>query len=251
MRTFLTLLNRELRAYFYSPIAYVVMCSFLLATGFSFYMVVSALNRAPADVTVVEVFFQFVPFWICVLIILPLLTMRTFSEEFRMGTIEPLMTAPVGDLQVVLSKYFAALLFYIILWCPSVIYFYTFERITQGNSAPAGFALPASYLLVLLIGMFWLSIGCLASALTKNQIIAAVMSCIGVMVVFFAGLLSHFVLHVDPFFRDLVGYFSTIEHMSSFSRGVIDSRPIVFYLTATVFMLGLTFQVFQYRKWKA
>jgi ABC-2 type transport system permease protein len=98
--------------------------------------------------------------------------------------------------------------------------------------------------------MFYISVGCFASVLTRNQIVAAVISFCANIILLFAGLLSYFVLHVTPAMRDFVGYFSAIEHMSTFSRGIIDTRPIVFYCTMTILMLVTTHQVFQSRKWR-
>ncbi len=251
MRVFLTLLTREIKSYFYSPVAYVVLFFFLLLSGFNFYAGVSLLNRGPSDVTVVEAFFNTVIFWFGFVLLFPLITMRTFSEEFKMGTIEGLMTAPVRDIQVVLAKFLGALFFYIILWIPTLAYFWIFEFITKTQAAQAAGAYGGSYLLLLLMGMFYLSIGCFASVLTRNQIIAAVVSFVLITLLFFMGLLSFIVLNVSPFLRDLVGYFSAIEHMGEFSKGIIDSRPVVFYLSMTVLMLTLTYQVFQSRKWKS
>lgn len=250
MRQFLILLTREIKAFFYSPVAYVVLFCFLVLTGFNFYICVSLLNRGPSEVTAVEAFFNTVPFWICTLLVFPLITMRLFAEEFKLGTIETLMTAPVRDWQVVLSKFCGALFFYIILWLPSAAYFPIFEWITKAHAAYAPGAYWGSYLFMLLIGMFYISIGCLASALTKNQIIAAILSLAAIILLFLSGLLSIFVLNVTPAFQDFVGYFSSIEHMMNFSRGLIDTRPVVYYLTMTTLMLVLTYQVFQSRKWK-
>jgi ABC-2 type transport system permease protein len=251
MHKFLTLLIREIKCFFYSPIAYVVLFFFLLLTGFNFYAAVSLLNRGPTEVTVVEAFFNTVLFWFGYVLIFPLITMRLFAEEFKMGTIETLMTAPIHDWQVVLSKFCGALVFYIVLWIPSFAYFQLFEWITKAHAAHASGAYLGSYLLMLLMGMFYLSIGCLASVLTRNQIIAAVMSFAAITLMFFSGLLSFIVLNMTPGFRDFVGYFSAIEHMGEFSKGIIDSRPIIYYLTMTALMLVLTHQIFQSRKWRA
>ena len=250
MTRFFTLLNRELKSFFNSPIGWVVMVFFLVAIGMSFYVGVSLLNRGTKDVTVVEAFFNTVPFWIAFLFLFPLITMRSFSDEFRMGTIEPLMTAPVRDWQVVLSKFVGIVIFYIILWLPSMLYFAVFQTITGYPAAQSQGAYAGSYLLLLLMGMFYIAVGCFASVLTRNQIIAAVIAFCANIVLLFAGLLSYFVLHVTPAIRDFVGYFSAIEHMSEFSKGIIDTRPIVFYITMTCLMLFLTLQVFQSRKWK-
>jgi ABC-2 type transport system permease protein len=250
MRTFLTLLGREVKSYFYQPIAYVVLFYFLLLTGFNFYSGISFLNRGPTEVTVVEAFFNTVLFWFPFVLIFPLITMRSYSEEFRMGTLEPLTTAPVRDWQVVMAKFFGALIFYIVLWAPSFTYFAAFQWITGKQAAVAGGAYWGSYLLLLLIGMFYISIGCLASALTKDQINAAVISFSAITLCFFLGLLSFITNITDHTLRDANSYVSAVEHMADFSKGIIDSRPIVFYLSLTVLMIFLTHQVFQYRKWR-
>jgi len=251
MRKFFTLLNREIKSFFYSPVAYVVLFFFLILTGVNFYIGVELLNRNPGELTVVDTFFNTVLFWIGFLLIFPMITMRTFSEEFKMGTIELLMTAPVRDWQVVLSKFFACLFFYIVLWLPSPLYFVAFEWVSKSPSANAPGAYFGSYLLMLLMGMFYISIGCFASVLTRNQIIAAAISFCVITILLFAGLFSFILLSVSPGLRELFGYFSAIEHMSDFSKGIIDSRPIVWYSSMTVFMLFLTHQAFQFRKWRA
>jgi len=251
MKTFLTLLGREIKSYFYSPIAYVVLFYFLLLTGFNFHAGVSFLNRGPTEVTVIEAFFNTVLFWFPFVLIFPLITMRTYSEEFRMGTFEPLTTAPVTDWQVVLSKYFGSVVFYVILWAPSFSYFAIFQLVTKHVAANAAGAYYGSYLLLLLIGMFYISIGCVASALTKDQINAAVISFSAITLCFFAGLLSFIMMITEPTLKNLNSYISAVEHMADFSKGVIDSRPIVWYLSMTVLMLVINFQVFQYRKWKS
>ena len=251
MIKFFTLLEREVKSFFYSPIAYVVMCFFLFLTGFSFYIGVSLLNRGPTDVTVVQAFFNTILFWIAYLLVFPLITMRSFSEEFKLGTIESLMTAPVQDWQVVISKWLGCFVFYVILWIPSGVYFWVFQWATKSQAAHSQGAYLGSYLLLALMGMFYCSVGCFASVLTKNQIIAAVISLVMILVLLFAGLLQFVMLDVSGPMRDVFGYFSAIDHMENFSKGIIDSRPIVWYLTMTTLMLVLTYQVFQTRKWKA
>ncbi len=250
MRKFLILLSREIKSYFYSPIAYVVLCFFLLLTGFTFYIGVTFLNHGSTEVTVVESFFNTVPFWFGFVLIFPLITMRLFAEEFKLQTIEPLMTAPVTDVQVVLSKFCGAVFFYIILWAPTAVYFHMFQWITKTPAAGTPAAYLGSYALLLLIGMFYISIGCFSSVVTRNQIIAAVISFVAIVVLFFVGLLSFILPHMTPALRDFFNYFSSIEHMADFSKGMIDSRPVVYYLSMTALMLVLTHHVFQSRKWK-
>ena len=106
------------------------------------------------------------------------------------------------------------------------------------------------YLMILLLGMFYLSIGCFASVLTKNQIVAAIISFAAITLLFFLGLISFILLDVSSATRQLLGYFSAIEHMGTLSRGEIDTRPMVLYVSMTILMLALTYQAFQSRKWR-
>ncbi len=251
MRILLTLLGREVKSFFYSPIAYVVIFFFLIASGFNFYSGVSFLNQAASEVTVVEAAFNTVLFWFPFVLIFPLITMRTYSDEFRMGTIETLTTAPVSDWQVVLAKFLGALVFYIILWLPSLLYFISFTQITGKQAALAAGAFGGSYLLLLLIGAFYVALGCLASALTNEQINAAVMTFVAIFGFFVTGLLGFILNSPSQAVRDVISYFSAVEHMSDFSKGMVDSRPIVWYSSMTVLVLFINLQVFQYRKWKA
>src|SRR5438874_11444192 len=111
MRKFYTLLVREVRSYFHSPIAYVVLVFFLLVSGVDFYFRVSFMNQRPASYSVQEAFFISVFFWFAFVVIFPLITMRLFAEDVILGTIEPLMTAQVRDLHAVLAKFLVALVF--------------------------------------------------------------------------------------------------------------------------------------------
>ncbi len=251
MRKFLTLLSREIRSYFYSPVAYIVLIFFLLVTGVDFYFQVSYMNQRPTPYSIEEAFFNSVFFWFAFVLIFPLITMRLFAEEFKLGTIEPLMTAPVRDWHVVLAKFFGALFFYIILWIPTGLYFLIFQMVTHEPAASSPGAYYGAYLMLLLLGTFYLSIGCFASVLTRNQIIAAIISFATITLLFFLGLVSFILLDVSSGTRQLLGYFSAIEQMGTLSRGQIDTRPMVLYLSMTIVMLTFTYQAFQTRKWRA
>src|SRR5436309_6771209 len=213
MRKFWTLLSREVRSYFYSPIAYIVMIFFLIISGIDFYFQVSFMNQRQVQYTVQEAFFNSVFFWFAFVLIFPLITMRLFAEEFKLGTIEPLTTVPVRDWQVVLSKFFGALVFYLILWVPTLLYFWIFLRLTNQPAAHSAGAYFGSYLMLLLLGMFYLSIGCFTSVLTRNQIIAAVISFCAITLHFFSGLISFILTEVSSTTRQQLGYFSAIEQM--------------------------------------
>jgi ABC-2 type transport system permease protein len=140
--------------------------------------------------------------------------------------------------------------FYVALWMPTLLYFAIFQKITHESAANSIGAYWGSYLMLLLLGMFYLSVGCLASVVTKNQIVAAIISFCAITLLFFLGLVQFILLDVSSGMRDALGYFSAIEHMGTYSRGIIDTRPIVLYLSMTVFMLALTYQAFQSRKWR-
>ena len=250
MRKFFVLLSREVRSYFYSPIAYIVLVFFLLVSGFDFYFQLSFMNGRPVGYSVQEAFFNSVFFWFAFVLIFPLITMRLFAEEFKLGTIEPLMTAPVRDWQVVLSKWAGALVFYIVLWIPTLLYFAIFQAVTKQPAAGSLGAYLGAYLMLLLLGMFYTSIGCLASVLTKNQIVAAIISFCAITLLFFLGLVSFVLQEISSTTRQLLGYFSAIEQMGTLSRGEIDTRPMVLYISMTIVMLVLTHQAFQSRKWR-
>src|SRR5213082_1933233 len=210
MRKFWTLLSREVRSYFYSPIAYIVMIFFLIISGIDFYFQVSFMNQRQVQYTIQEAFFNSVFFWFAFVLIFPLITMRLFAEEFKLGTIEPLMTAPVREWQVVLAKFFGALVFYLVLWVPTLLYFWIFQKITHQSAANSVGAYWGSYLLLLLLGMFYLSVGCFASVVTKNQIVAAIISFSAITLLFFLGLIQFILLDVSSGMRDALGYFSAI-----------------------------------------
>lgn len=246
-----TLLGRELRSTFYAPIAYVVLFFFLIAFGATFYTGVSFLNMGANEVTVVEATFNTVLFWFAFILVFPLITMRTYADEFRMGTFEMVTTAPVRDWQVVLAKFFGAFSFYLTLWTLSAVHLFLFEKIAGREAALGWGAFFGSYLLLALIGAFYISIGCLASAMCREQINAAIICFAAIFLAFVAGLLSFILQVTAPVVRDFISYVSPLEHMADFSRGLIDSRPIIWYLSMTVFVLFINFQVFQRRKWRA
>ncbi len=251
MSKFLTLLKREVAVYLRSPIGYVVMFFFLALGGLSFWFIASTMTKSPSDYTLLESFLFFVML-LGVILVFPLLTMRLFSEEFKMGTIEPLMTAPVRDWQVVLSKYLASLFFYVLLWAPTGVYYWLYNSVSSIPAAESPNAYVAAYLFVFLLGACFLSIGLFCSSLTSNQIVAAVMCFAITSVMLYGGMLAtSLMLNVNPVLNDFVDYFSTMNHMGDFFGGVVDSRQVVLYGSTTLLMLFLTHQVVQYRRWKA
>lgn len=250
MRKLLVLLDRELKGYFFSPVGYVILGLFLLWSGFNLYATVSLMNGHPLEHVPAEYFFNGPFFWIGYLLLIPLLTMRLYSEEFKMGTIETLLTAPVRDWQVVAAKFLGALIFYLLLWGVSISYLAVFQTLTGQAATQSSGALAGSLLMLLIMGGFYISIGCLASVLTQNQIISAILALVISFIFFFSGVLMLAIPNVDRGLRDMASYCSSFNHMLTYSTGIIDSRPLVFYLSLTLLLQFATFQVFQYRKWK-
>ena len=251
MKIFLTLLGREVKSFFYSPIAYVVLFYFLFLSGYNFYQQINLMNGYPTEITVVQAFFSPAIFWFPFILSFPLITMRSYSEEFRMGTFETLTTAPVRDSQVVLAKFCGVLVFYCVLWSPTLWSFAIFQYVTGKAAVASAGAYWGTDLLLFLIGCFYCSVGCLSSALTKDQINAATISFTTITLLLFLGFLPEVLNITAPAIRELFSYISVIQHMQDFSKGIIDSRVIVWYGSMTVLMLFVTLQVFQFRKWKA
>ncbi len=247
MKTFGILLKRELTAYFLSPIAYLVMMFFLAMVGFSFWLLVSILVQGTLSASILSELFGSIFFWIAVLIVVPVLTMRLFAEERRSGTLETLLTAPVGDAAVVLAKYFGALLFFLIMWLPTLTYLWILRRYSPTETPPDWGALAGGYAGTLLVGMLYIAIGLFCSALTRNQIVAAIMAFAVISVLFFAGFLAYTAR--DPALRELGTYISSVEYMRDFARGAFDTRAIVFHASGAMFMLFATVRLLESRRW--
>jgi ABC-2 type transport system permease protein len=245
-RAFWILWKREAGAILLSPIAWVLLTCMALINGFSFSQCVAYLGQGVRDFTVMQIYFYIFHFWFLLIILVPVLTMRLFSEEYKTGTIEMLLTAPVRDGDVILSKFVGALSFYILLWLPSLLGLAIFQLVTRNAVPVAWMPLGLSYLMVILVGMLYLSIGLFSSVLTKNQAVSAMISFTIIALLFFAGFLSYLVR--DPGWRDALTYIFTLEQMRSFSAGLFDSRAVVFYLSGTAFFLILTQRVMAGRR---
>jgi ABC-2 type transport system permease protein len=251
MRAFLTLLTKELRAFFFSPVAYVVLALVMLINGFSFRAAIAMLENAPLPGSIVTWTFNSQWFWLSYFFVFPLLTMRLFAEERKLGTWETLFTAPVRTWQVLGAKYLASVIFYCLLWVPSLINFGIFQAMTAGAADIPEGALLGTYLLLFVMGLFNLAMGCFASSLTSNQIVAAVMSFTFSLLHYLVGL---FVLYlgsrVPPAFVEMVRYIATIEHIKVFVSGLLDTRVVVYYVSLAALFLAFTHQVLEFRRWR-
>lgn len=248
MSNLLALTSRELKALWYSPIAYVVGALFALLQGWQFWLLILVLNdpRVDPSVSISQVFFGgWFFYWISILIATPLLTMRTFSEEKRTGSIELLLSAPVTDAQVVVSKFLGAWLTYVILWAATVAFFGLLRFFVPLDWGP----IFTGYLGTWLLGAVLIAIGVLASSLTRNQVIAAILAFVIILLLFSLGLLEMFIR--DPEARELLQYLSLVEHLEAFAKGILDTRPLAAYATLTAICLFLTGRVIGHPRWRA
>jgi ABC-2 type transport system permease protein len=242
-----TLWRREIAAYFLSPIAYLVMVSFLVLTGVGFWMLVMAFDGHTNDVSVMQIFFGSFFYWIGMMMAVPVITMRLLAEEKRLGTIETLMTAPVSDAAVVWSKFLGAVTFFALLWLPTVAYSWILNQFASAPTPIDWGPVVLAYIGTLLVGMFYVSLGLLASSLTQNQIIAAIVGFVLVAIMFFLG----FMMNIGPaWLQTFFGYIGSIDHIRDLSRGQLDLRRVILYVSATVFVLFCTQKIVESRKWR-
>jgi len=232
MRKTLALVRRELVAYFSSPLAYVVLTAFLFFNGYVFWLIMSYLNdpRTQAMAPLKLFFGGTIFFWLFMLFIVPVITMRLLAEERRSGTLEVLLTSPVSEGQVVFGKFLAAFLF---LWVPTVVYVLILASYTSIDPYPV----LSGYLGIALLGVLFSAVGILTSALAKNQIVAAVFAFALMIVLFSLGLVEQLV--TTPWLKGALGYMNLWEHMDDFSRGLVDTRRIVYQLSLAALSLFL------------
>ncbi|MFQ5856460.1 MAG: ABC transporter permease, partial [Anaerolineae bacterium] len=230
--------RRELGAFFASPIAYLVTAGFLAIAGY-FFSVILVLSR---QATMQFVFGNMV---VVLLFIAPLLAMRLLSEEQRSGTIELLMTAPVRDWQVVWGKWLAAFVLFLVMMAFTGLYAVVLWRLGNPDLGP----MLSGYLGIILLGGALLALGTLTSAVTENQIVAAVL-----------GVALAVLLYVSSALTDLSGagsllgrffeYLALSEHLSDFTRGVVDTTHVIFYLSVTAGALYLATRALETRRWR-
>ena len=250
MSVFRALVSRELSAFFQGPTGFIIIAAVLFLIGLGFVVVLSGLNGQATPMPVTQVFYGTYFFWVILLIIAPVITMRSFAMERASGTYESLMTAPVGDWQVVLAKFTGALVFYSILWLP-LLFCSLIVRFYVGGSAVLDFGtMFTSALGILLVGCLYMSMGCFASALTRNQAVAAVSSFAMGAALFFTGFFSYFAGNRSDWLSQLARHVSLANHMESFSRGVIDLGAVIFFASLTTLFLYLTHKVIESRRWK-
>ncbi|GAA4021348.1 gliding motility-associated ABC transporter permease subunit GldF [Hymenobacter glaciei] len=240
----LTILQKEFNAFLNSPVAYVVLGVFLIATGLFVWVFPdsSVLDYGYADL---QTLFNLAP-WIF-LFLIPALTMRTFAEEKKAGTIELLLTRPLTDGQIIGGKYLACLLLALLALVPTLLYYYSVYKLgsPEGNIDSA--ATVGSYLGLALLAAVFAAIGILASALTRDQIIAFLVAVVGCFLVYsgFDSLAS--VLQGSSAYY--VSQLGIAAHYRDLSKGLVDSRDLVYFFSVVAIALQATRLALRSRNW--
>lgn len=232
------LTHRELATSFLSPVAYIVAAVFLVAAGYLF-MTHTLVEGEEASVRSMLDGMA----WLLVFA-MPLMTMRVLSEEFATGTIETLMTAPVTDVEVVIGKFMGVFIFYLALLAATlahVVLLFAYGATDVG-------VVIYGYVGMILLGSLYVAVGVFTSALTRHQLLAAIMG---------MGILSLFTLVVDAFagwhagqWREVLGYVNILHHFEDFSKGIFDTKSVVFFLSGTFFFLFLAVKALESRRWR-
>jgi len=246
MRKTWAIIRRELIAYFSSPLAYIVITAFLLMQGYIFYLIVSFLNnpQTPA-MTPLRLFFGgTIFFWLFLLFVVPVITMRLLAEERRSGTIEVLLTSPVNEAQVVAGKFSAAMIFYAALWLPTILYVVVLKRNSEIDLGPV----IAGYIGVFLLGFLFLSVGTFASTLSDNQLIAAIIAFAAMVALFSIGLVEQ--LLSASFLKDTLAYMNLWTQMDDFAKGIVDSRHVIYQLSVGLLFLFFATESLEVKKWR-
>ncbi len=238
MRNVITIAGKELRSYFVTPVAYVIVAFWLVALGVFFWRTVPSGN----EITLVPVF-NVLP--ILLLLIAPALTMRLLAEEQRAGTLELLLTSPVQDWAVVLGKFLGALGLFLSMIALTL--FYPLLLVLFGGDPDWG-PIWAGYIGLLLMGMSFMAVGLFASALTNNQMVSSVIAFVILLVFFIMGVISE---NFGPGVKDLLSKLSLSDRFYDFPRGVVDLKSVVYYLSFTAVVLFLTVQVVEGRRYRA
>jgi ABC-2 type transport system permease protein len=253
MRYFFTLLRHELRNLCLAPATYIAAFLFLLLMGFIFQHVVETFNQGPEETIPLVVFVQ--AFWIPVFFMVPLLTMKSFAEEKRQGTLETLLTTPVSSGEVVLAKFSASYLLYLFLWLITIGFnLILYHLVGDARLLETG-PMIGGYLFILLSGLLFIAVGIFSSSLTRNQLVAGIL-CFSLLFALIVGSrylaeLGTMGLQYLPVSRTWVDYLQVFQHVEDFSRGILDTRPIFFYLSTCALFLVLSIRTIESKVWRS
>ena len=234
MGNILAIFKREMKSYFNSPVAYILITAFLIISGWFFSAGLFLMNEASIRniMGIIPLIFIFM---------IPAITMRTIAEEKRSGTIELMLTMPIKEFEIVLGKFFASLSLLFTALILTWAYVLTVSLLGNPDEGP----ILAGYVGLLLMGAVYLSFGIFASSLSENQIIAFIVGFFIILVFF---LLDKVLVFMPLFLARYLEYLSVDYHYNNILRGVIDSRDVIYYLSLVIFSLTLAAQVLSSRK---
>lgn len=232
----LAILKKEINSFFASPIGYLVIAVFLLLNGLFLWMFKGDFNILDSGFADLSTFFLLSP-WILIFLI-PAVTMRSFSDEKKQGTLELLLTKPISTLQIVLGKYFGAFILIVFALIPTLLYVYTISKLgaIEGNLDVG--SILGSYFGLLFLVAAYTSIGIFSSTLSDNQIVAFIIA-VFICFFFYFGFegLSNYKIFGDFFYLEKLGMES---HFKSMSRGVLDTRDLLYFISISIFFIVLT-----------
>ena len=236
---------KEVNSFLSSLIAYVVLAVFLIGVWLFVWVFpeTSVLNWGYADL---DTFFSYSPF--VLMFLLPAITMRMFAEEKKTGTLELLLTKPITDWQIILGKYFSSLFLLLLALLPTLIYYYSIYQLANPSGNIDGAAVAGSYIGLFLLGSAFASIGLLASSLSDNQIVAFLIALFACFILY-TGFESLAAIDVWSTGSYVIQQLGMVYHYQVLSRGLLDSRNILYFLSLIVFMLLLTRFKLNSRTW--
>ena len=253
IRNIVTIAGKELRSYFASPIAYVIIGLFSLLFGWFFYAYLMMFVReseqmmqfgggsANVNQRMIRGVLQNAA--VLILFVMPMITMRTYSEEKRTGTIELLLTSPVSDWQIIVGKFLGAMGLYVVMLAVTLIH--VLLLFAYGN--PEWRPIATGYLGLLLLGGCFLSFGLLFSSVTRNQIVAAVVTFVFFLLFWVLDWMGNF---AGPGIGGVLNYLSITGHFDDFAKGVIDTKHVIYYLSFITFGLFLTSKAVDSERWR-
>jgi len=241
-----SLFLKEIRSFLSSFLGYIIIVVFLVVVGLFLWVLPTDFNILNFGYANVDGLFIIAPF--IFLFLVPAITMRSFADENKTGTIELLYTRPISDLQIILAKYFAAFTLVVLSLLPTIVYYFSIWQLgfPQGNIDSGGFW--GSFIGLLFLGATFVSIGIFASSLSENQVVSFI---VAILLSAFAYLGFEFIYSLELFgsIDLLIKSLGITTHYSSISRGVIDTRDIIYFLSVIALFLFLTSFVLAKRKW--
>ena len=254
MRNVLAMAGKELRGYFASPIGYVLIGFYALLFGWFFYTLVAFFERqsmqmaaggpgSALNVNQMLVSPLLMNATVIMLLVFPLITMRTYAEEKRSGTMELLLTSPITDLQIILGKFLGALALFAAMLAVTLVHM----AVLFVYGTPEWKPIATGYLGLLLMGGSFLSLGLFISSLTKNQIVAGMITFSVFLLLWVINWVSTF---VGPTAQTVLNYLSITEHFDDFAKGIIDTKHVVYYLSFIAMGLFLTMKSVDSERWR-